>query len=545
MFLRTLVFICFYLCAKAKLSAFPSNDSFANRVPLPMNGASGSNVDATAEAGEPNPVRERPATGTVWWSFTPAASGWYEITSSGSAVDTVLAVYRGTDLHELARVVSANNDALNNAVTTSRVWFHAAVGTSYSVQVGGYNEQNRGAIVLEIQPIPQPANRVVSLNYSSSLVDATTADQTVVITLSTQQSAPLDYGALSIAGPQGSLLDAVTFSAADRIAGTAVAGTYQVELTVPRHAPNGDYPILITAFTADEPTDPFLEAGGWLWNSLPSSVISHITVTNAGSEDTSAPTLQSAVFSQPSIDVTATGVLVPLTLQILDDLSGLESAAVSLEQTITGSETAVLVTGTATSSNRTSGTPVSGQYLIQFFVPQDAPAGLWQLRCVLMDRLGNTAHVTPAATLTVTKTPYEAWIKARSLTGPATAPGADPDNDGQTNLEEFAFHTDPKTGQFNPISLSVPERFYLFGGAPPLQYSVGDRLHLRFLRRRGANAGTITTVPQFGTDFSNWSTAPDWVVTPLSADWEMVDARDSATISTTRRRYGRVLVTLP
>jgi hypothetical protein len=537
--------LLFCSCAGGILSAVPANDAFANRAPLPMTGASGTNVEATVEAGEPAPLRESATTATVWWNFTPPAPGWYEITSSGSTFDTVLAVYRGTDLPDLVRVASADNDALNNAVTTSRVWFHAAAATAYAVQVGSYHEQFRGAIVLEIQPVAQPANRVVSLNYSSSPVNATSSDQTITVTFSLEQSAPLDFGRLSVAGPQGSLLDAVTFSAAERIAGTAVAGTYRVNVTVPRHAPNGNYPVWITGFPADGPTIPMLQAGGWAWNSLPSSVIPHLTVTNSGSEDTAPPSLPGAFFSQSSIDVTETGVLVPLTLQISDDLSGLKTAAVSLEQTITGSQTAVLVAGTATASNRTSGTALSGEYLIQFFVPQNAPAGNWQLRCVLADRLGNTANITPSGTLTVTKNPYPAWVTARNLTGPAADPGADPDHDGQTNLEEFAFHTDPKVPQFDPISLSVPEQLYLFQGAPPLQHMSGDRLHIRFLRRRGANAGTISTVPQFGADLSNWSAATDLVVTPLSADWEMVDARDTATLSTIPRRLGRVLVTIP
>ena len=170
---------------------------------------------------------------------------------------------------------------------------------------------------------------------------------------------------------------------------------------------------------------------------------------------------------------------------------------------------------------------------------------MWQLHAILSDRVGNAVSVAPPITLTVTKNPYAAWTIERNLNGPAADPSADPDNDRHTNLEEFAFHTDPKKGNFNLISLSTPERIYLFQGALPLGYLAGDRLHLRFLRRKGANAGAITTAPQFGSDSSAWTEATDLTVTPLSADWEMVDARDSAPVSTTLRRLGRVQIIRP
>jgi hypothetical protein len=234
-----------------------------------------------------------------------------------------------------------------------------------------------------------------------------------------------------------------------------------------------------------------------------------------------------------------------LTLDITDNLSGFSSASVSLEQVVSPSLNATLASTTATSAHRTSGTALNGRYQLQFYIPQDAPAGVWSLQCEVRDALGNTSRVPSPATLTVNKVPFTAWAIAQGLTGPGALPDADPDNDGQSNLEEFSFHTDPKRGSFKSVSATTPDRVYLFQGALPLQYSSGGQLHLRFLRRRGMNAGNITTVAQFASEFPGWSAASDVTVSPFSAEWEMVDARDSVPSSAANRRFGRVLVTMP
>jgi hypothetical protein len=534
------------ITAGGAIAAAPPNDTFAGRSLVTLAGSTGTNVEATVEASEPALQLDRPAAGTLWWRFEPSVSGWYEISTAGSAIDTVLAVYTGTAINTLSRVASANDDALNILVKTSRVQFHAAAGISYAVQIGSYNDAERGAVVLGIQPISPPANRVTSLTYSPDApFNITGGDQTISFTVGLEHNAGLDFATLSVVRPDGVLLTARSFSGSERIAGNAMAGTYLVTVTVPRYAPTGNYSFWINGFSGNVVDRPDLQGGGWVWTSLPSSVTSHFAVLNTGLQDTSPPALASAELSPAAINVTATGFLVSLTLQLTDDLSGFTTAAVSLEQMITPGQNAVLVAGNATLAERTSGTANNGQYLINFFVPQDAPTGAWQVHSTLTDRVGNVAKVTSPAALTVTKNAYDAWVIARNLTGPAAAPGADPDLDGQTNLEEFAFHTDPKRGHFHTISLSVQDRIYLFQGALPLQYAADDRLHLRFLRRRGANAGTVTTLPQFGTNLLDWSNAVNLTVIPLSANWEMVDAVDSVTISASRRRLGRVLVTAP
>ncbi|HEX2748075.1 MAG TPA: hypothetical protein VHM91_08760, partial [Verrucomicrobiales bacterium] len=523
-------------------AAAPSNDSFASRAELNLSGATGTNAEATIEAGEPRQLPGVMPSGTVWWTFTPAVSGWYEISTAGSAVDTVLNVYRGSSLSSLSGVAAADDDALDDSVSTSRVRFQATGGEPYAIQAGSFNN-TAGAIVLAVQPVAEPQERVTALSLSPAApFEVSTAEQVVTITFSLKQNAALDYGTLFVTRPDGGMLREQEFTAAQRISGTASEGTYQLSVTLPRYAAGGNYPLWITAYSVN-PADAGLAGGGWVWTSLPSAVAPYFTVSNSGSADVSAPVLASAVLPQSSVDVTGAGVVVPLTLQITDNLSGFASASVLLEQTVNAEQTDVLAAGTVGPANRTSGTAVDGQYQVQFFVPQDAPAGTWKLRCELTDTLGNRNSVLSSAVLTVTKNPYPAWATAQGLTGVDALPDADPDQDGQSNLQEFAFHTDPKHADLKQISPSVPERVYRFKGAVPLQYSSGGELRLRYLRRRGDNAGATTTVPQFGNGLTDWTAAVDLTVTPFSADWEMVEARDPAGAAT--RRFGRVLVTLP
>jgi len=84
------------------VTAVSGNDSLANAWPissLPFNGQQ-STASATTEANEPLSFNcPGPQVGsmgkTVWYSYTPAASGSVTVSTTGSSYDTVLAVYTG------------------------------------------------------------------------------------------------------------------------------------------------------------------------------------------------------------------------------------------------------------------------------------------------------------------------------------------------------------------------------------------------------------------------------------------------------------------
>ena len=128
-----------------------SNDNFANAQNI--SGCSGSvtgtNLNATKEAGEPNHLA--PATGggmrSVWYQWQAPSSGDVTVTTAGSGFDTVLAVYTGTAVNALTLIV--NNDDIPDVpgqphITTSSVTFAANAGTTYRIAVDGFNNDGSG-----------------------------------------------------------------------------------------------------------------------------------------------------------------------------------------------------------------------------------------------------------------------------------------------------------------------------------------------------------------------------------------------------------------
>jgi hypothetical protein len=127
----------------------PTNDLFAQARVLP--GSSGSlttsNSSAVFEWLEPlhGPVSGK----SLWFKWTSLRDRDVTINTSGSAFDTLLAVYTGNDFLNLASV--AFNDDFTNL--TSSVTFAATAGTTYNIAVDGYNPCNgrgseHGAVVL-------------------------------------------------------------------------------------------------------------------------------------------------------------------------------------------------------------------------------------------------------------------------------------------------------------------------------------------------------------------------------------------------------------
>ena len=125
----------------------PGADRFANATALGGVAVSvgGTNLFATAETGEPTHAG-RAARASVWYSWTAPLTGSVNITTAGSEVDTLLAVYRGVALAGLT-VVQANDDA--GRLVTSAVKFNAVADQTYVIAVDSLNGRP-GRIVLNI-----------------------------------------------------------------------------------------------------------------------------------------------------------------------------------------------------------------------------------------------------------------------------------------------------------------------------------------------------------------------------------------------------------
>jgi thiol-disulfide isomerase/thioredoxin len=140
------------LCSLAltRASAAPANDNFTNAAVITgITNVQGSNVGATAEPQEPAHADEVPQS-SVWWRWTAPSTATFSISTSNSTFDTVLAVYTGATLTELAPVLS--NDDFDFGLLWSRVFFRAYAGESFYIAVDG-SGGSTGAIQLNVETI--------------------------------------------------------------------------------------------------------------------------------------------------------------------------------------------------------------------------------------------------------------------------------------------------------------------------------------------------------------------------------------------------------
>ena len=136
-------------------AAAPTNDDFASAAVLSGTSVSviGSNVDATVEPGEPTTMGYQWNLGaSVWYRWTAPVSADYAVSTAGSDFDTELNVYMGTAVNALTRVAT-DDDVMTGPGGTSATGFAATAGTTYVIQVAGYQESgaaDTGAIHLAL-----------------------------------------------------------------------------------------------------------------------------------------------------------------------------------------------------------------------------------------------------------------------------------------------------------------------------------------------------------------------------------------------------------
>jgi subtilisin family serine protease len=134
----------------------PLNDNFAKRITLTSTTnlqAVGSSLQASRETGEPLHAGNSGGA-SVWWTWTAPVSGRYEMHTTGSNFDTLLAVYTGSAVNGLTSVAANDDDPAGG--TTSRLQFTATAGTTYQIAVDGYNGAS-GSIRLTLALVPAAA----------------------------------------------------------------------------------------------------------------------------------------------------------------------------------------------------------------------------------------------------------------------------------------------------------------------------------------------------------------------------------------------------
>jgi hypothetical protein len=194
------------------------NDGFANRILVSggSNTVYGSNLEATRESNEPNHAGNAGGR-SVWWKWVAPSNGVFEVNTTGSPFDTLLAIYTNNVLSSL-NLVAENDNLPDGTALTSRVVFNAVSGQEYQIAVDGFKTNYAsGAIVLMVRPFSStqtitfgllsPAridNTTYSLNAtaSSGLPVGYTSSDTSVATVSGNTLTLLSVGSTLITASQ-------------------------------------------------------------------------------------------------------------------------------------------------------------------------------------------------------------------------------------------------------------------------------------------------------------------------------------------------------
>ena len=183
----------------------PSNDNFANAQIISgvTTSVPGTTAGATRETGEPDHYTSNPADAnqwlgehSVWYSWTAPASGPAAIDTCTANIDSILAVYTGSQLDALSRVADNNNDACPSG-WGSKVTFDAQANTTYRIAVGdaGGLRENSFTLDLAVEDIVAPTivgvtpavpNRVarltnVTATFSEAMDRSTLNDSTFTL----------------------------------------------------------------------------------------------------------------------------------------------------------------------------------------------------------------------------------------------------------------------------------------------------------------------------------------------------------------------------
>ena len=127
----------------------PLNDSFAAAQSIPYRTVTllANNDCASKQPSEPNHAGNNGGH-SIWYRWIAPASGSVVISTDGSALDTVLAVYTGSALNNL-NVVASDDDSGEGV--NSRVTFNGSAGASYWIAVDGFGGAI-GTVSLNVNP---------------------------------------------------------------------------------------------------------------------------------------------------------------------------------------------------------------------------------------------------------------------------------------------------------------------------------------------------------------------------------------------------------
>ncbi len=128
----------------------PENDDFADAITLTGESGqtTGSNTEATKEAGEPDHAGISGGK-SVWWAWTAPETGYFYFDTHGSSFGTLLGVYTGPDVGSLTEIASNYNSSLV---------FQAQSDVRYYIAVNSNYWGESGDIILNWRKAVRPEN---------------------------------------------------------------------------------------------------------------------------------------------------------------------------------------------------------------------------------------------------------------------------------------------------------------------------------------------------------------------------------------------------
>ena len=139
---------------------------------------SGSNLNATHEAGETNHVG-KPGGRSVWLGWIAPATGIATFSTRGSSFDTLLGIYTGPDVGNLTPLAA---DEDSGGFLTSQASFNAVAGTEYLIAVDGFGGASGNIVLrwsLDTSTVPfpriltQPISMTVNLGTTNAMFSVT------------------------------------------------------------------------------------------------------------------------------------------------------------------------------------------------------------------------------------------------------------------------------------------------------------------------------------------------------------------------------------
>lgn len=232
------------ICQTTAILAVPANDNFAASAVLSPSGSATSinNTGATLEVGEPIPGGYSASSyqATAWWNFQPAGfDGWYQIETAGSTIDTVLAIWTGTNFSTPLTLVHVNDEAAPGS-GVSMIRFFAKASVQYKISVASRTAA-RGTVALKAFSIGFDGAfaDVTAAQFSPLTVNVGGASATTTLALTIVTTSDVDSGQLTLFGPSGAVVATAPVSSANRP--DPFADDYLVSITLPANSAPGAY----------------------------------------------------------------------------------------------------------------------------------------------------------------------------------------------------------------------------------------------------------------------------------------------------------------